>query len=98
LKIWRKLMLRITNPHIGPIATIHIKNTGQTPSFDVKHSCNIYIRAHPLSAPLVPLELGAGSTIILGPQIGSNLAIYLPRPLLSLEVENLKAGLAAIYV
>ncbi len=46
----------------------------------------------------MPLELRAGSTIILGPQIGSNLIVHLEQPLMPLEVENLKHGLAAVYI
>jgi hypothetical protein len=91
---------RVVNPNIGPLATIGIKNVGQSPSFDVRHTTTIYVRAYtnpPATLKKLPDE-GEPSTMILGPQIGASMDIWLYNPLTPLEVDNLKAGLAVIYV
>ena len=91
---------KIVNPKIGPLATLYIKNVGQSPSYDVRHTTTIYIRAYtnpPAKLDRLPDE-GKPSIIILGPQIGATMDVWLYNPLSPLEVENLKAGLAAIYV
>jgi hypothetical protein len=91
---------KVVNPQIGPLVTIGIKNVGQSPSYDAKHTANIYIRAY-TNPPVVLIPLtnkGKPSTIILGPQIGSTMDVWLPNPLTTLEVDNLVAGLAVIYV
>jgi hypothetical protein len=91
---------RVVNPKIGPVASIAIKNTGQSPSFNVRHTVSIYIRAYtnpPVRLNKIPIE-GEPSTMILGPQVVATMDVWLPNPLTPLEVENMKAKLAVIYV
>jgi len=91
---------RVVNPKIGPVATIGIKNVGQSPSYNVVHTASIYLRAYtnpPVTLVKLPNE-GDPSTIILGPGVGTSMDVWLNDPLSDLETANLKAGLAVIYV
>jgi hypothetical protein len=91
---------RVVNPTIGPLANIVIKNAGQSPSYDVKHTATIYLRAYtnpPVTLARLPDE-SKPSVMILGPQVVASMDIWLKAALTPLEVDNLKAGLAVIYV
>src|SRR6266496_4899222 len=68
---------RVVNPKIGPLATIGIKNAGQSPSYNVRHTTSIYIRAY-TDPPAILHRLpddGKPSLMILGPQIGATLDV-----------------------
>ena len=87
------------NPTIGPAAVIVIKNTGQTSALDVINWAEIYIREHPLKAPLPPKPTGFIATkMTFAPGGGSGKTIALPRPLSPQEIADLRAGTIAIYV
>jgi hypothetical protein len=89
---------RITHPNWGPLATIQIKNTGQTPSFHVVHRCGICVRPHPLREDLPALTLERASCMILGPGVIGIMRVNLPQALEEYEIESLRRGTAAIYV
>jgi hypothetical protein len=91
---------KVVNPDIGPHATVDIRNVGQTPTYDVRHSQSIYIRAFPTHPSQLP-KIDANtmpSILILGPNIPGHEKVFLPHRLTELEVENLRQGLAAIFV
>jgi len=89
----------ITNHAVGPVASIQIKNTGQTPAFGVKHWAEICFRECPLKSELpVPVEIEPIPTSILGPGIISTKKRYLNNPLSATEIAELRAGKSAIYL
>lgn len=89
----------ITNTACGPIAYQQIKNTGQTPAFQVTNWGNICIREHPLTSPLPSRPAGAEPVAtVVGPGIINTKRFFLNPPLTPEQIANLRAGTAAIYV
>lgn len=89
---------RVVNPNIGPSANIWIKNTGQTPSFDVQHSCTISLREFPLASPLIDVPFDNLCVIILGPQVGAGLTVNLPNRLNDFSIQSLRHNTYVIYL
>ena len=89
---------RVVNPSIGPIATVFIKNTGRTPSFDVKHTCTVFHREFPLAAPLLDMQFPKQSAMILGPQVIATLTVPLPERLNEFSIQSLRHNASVIYV
>jgi hypothetical protein len=91
----------ITNLACGPIAYVQIKNTGQTPAFEVEHWGNICVREFPLTATL-PSEINGTRTnlirSVLGAGIPSTKTLFHGPLLTEQQIANLRAGTAAIYV
>lgn len=88
----------ITNVACGPIAHIQIKNTGQTPAFNVENWGNICIRECPLVATL-PGKVGPNPIrSTLGSGIISTKTLFHNPVLTAKEIADLRAGTAAIYV
>jgi hypothetical protein len=88
----------ITNQGCGPVARIQIKNTGQTPAYQVVHWGNICISAHPLVGALPGPLPGYRPTAVLGPGIISTKMFFLNPALTAQQIADLRAGLVAIYV
>jgi hypothetical protein len=90
----------ITNPGAGPAAVVIIKNTGQTPAYDVVHWANICFREYPLIASLPAKIPGDGKfpRSILGSGIPSNKLLQLNPRLTDLQIASLRAGTEVVYV
>jgi hypothetical protein len=90
----------ITNYAVGPVVSIQIKNTGQTPAFDVKHWADICFREYPLKSelPAPPSEMKSIPSSILGPGIISTKKRYLSDPLSATQIAELRAGKSAVYL
>jgi hypothetical protein len=89
---------RIIYPN-GPVAQVQIKNTGQTPAFEVRHWGNICIMEFPLKSRL-PSKAAEVIPIasILGPNISSTKRIEFPPLLTPQQLIDLRKGTIAIYV
>jgi hypothetical protein len=89
----------ITNPAFGPGYKLQIKNSGQTPAYDVRHWGNILFREFPLKSDLPTRDSKIIPTAcVLGPGISSTKFNYLFHPLTAKEVADLRAGNGAVYV
>jgi hypothetical protein len=90
---------RVTHPDWGPVASIHIKNTGQTPAFKVSHWGSMVFQEYPLKSDLPPRQeslLKPTSTI--GPGIINTKRIGISKALTDEEISKLRNSTAAIYV
>lgn len=94
------LPARITNPFAGPVANMQIKNSGQTPAFNVCHWGNIIFAPFPLPNNYLPTKPGNNKPMpcILGPGVMSSKLYFLPNPLTPNQVSDLVNGTGAIYV
>ena len=89
----------ITNLACGPGVRVFIKNTGQTPAYEVCHVGHIAFREHPLKAPLPALQQStAPPASVLGPGVLSSKLLFIPNPLAPQETAQLRDGTGAIYV
>ena len=89
---------RIIDPQAGPTAQITIKNTGQTPAYDLIHWASIDIREYPLTTKLPPMpEPEHSYWNVLGPTVPEVKTLRMPRPLTAEEIEGLRNGSRAIY-
>ena len=90
---------QITNSAVGPGAKIQIKNTGQTPAFQVRHWGYICFREYPLMAAL-PTRLPGITPVasVLGAGITSTKLVWLQQPLTAQQISDLRGGTGAVYV
>ena len=91
----------ISNPAVGPVAYIQIKNTGQTPAFEVRHWGDICFREHPLLSELplpAPAEIESIPSFVLDPGIISTKRRYIGQPLSPTQIADLRVAKAAVYV
>jgi hypothetical protein len=90
---------RVTHPDWGPVAGMHIKNTGQTPAFKVVHWGNILFREFPLKSDLPgPDENLTKSASAIGPGIINTKRLVLAKALTEEEISQLRNSTGAIYV
>jgi hypothetical protein len=83
----------------GPIARIHIKNTGQTPAFKVEHWGNICFKEFPLTSELPPrIDTGVRSLSIVGPGIINTKNFFFGPILTDEQVAQLRNSTGALYV
>jgi hypothetical protein len=83
---------------IGPAVMMAIKNSGQTPAYDVIHYGNICIREYPLASNLPPINIIASATrLAMSPGGITRKFVNMPRPLTVEEIGQLNAGTHAIY-
>lgn len=89
---------RITHPEWGPVATVCIKNTGQTPAYDVAHWGCLSYGNYPLSSPLPskPTNL-KGFLSVLGPGISISKRLSFGPPLTPDQIQQLMDGTGALY-
>lgn len=89
---------RIIDPQAGPAAQITIKNTGQTPAYNLIHWATIDIREYPLSTELPPMPQPDHSYWnVLGPTVPEVKTLRMRGPLTAEETEGLRNGSRAIY-
>jgi hypothetical protein len=89
---------RLMQPLGGPVAIITIKNTGQTPAYEVVHWGNIAIREFPLTSELPEMPKPAERhKSNLGPSIAITKTLRLPRPLSNEDIQALRESRMAIY-
>lgn len=89
----------ITRPNEGPLATMVIKNTGQTPAYDVICGANMCIQKFQLISSFPPLKTGQYITKTIIPTGGTtNKAVGGIPPLTPEEIDQLRNGTMAIYV
>lgn len=89
---------RIIDPQAGPTAQITIKNTGQTPAYNLIHWASIDIREYPLTTELPSMPPPEHSyRNVLGPSVPEVKTLRMPRPLTTEEIEGLRNGSRAIY-
>lgn len=83
----------------GPVAHAQIKNTGQTPAFNVEHWGNMCFREFPLQSELPGRDEGLRmSRSILGPGIMNTKTFGIGPILTDAQVAELRASTAALYV
>ncbi len=89
----------ISRPKEGPINYIIIKNSGQTPAFEVRHVARIGIWEYPLKSKLPILGIPPLTSVSTLPPGGEGGKIHaLPKPLTPEQITALQKGIAAIYV
>lgn len=89
----------VTNPAVGPVATLTIRNFGQTPAHDVIHWGNICIREYPLVSTLPPKDMNLPTTRMpLSPDGRSSKNLAMSALLTPQEIQNLRNGTHGIYV
>jgi len=89
---------RIIDPQAGPHAQITIKNTGQTPAYNLVHWASMDIREYPLTTELPPMPQPEHSFWnVLGTSVPEVKTLRMPRPLTEEEIEGLRNGSRAIY-
>jgi hypothetical protein len=89
---------RVIYPN-GPVARIQIKNTGQTPAFEVRHWGDICIREYPLVSELPPKPPGLIPVASnLGQGIISTKRFTRHSLLTPQQTTDLMKGIIAIYV
>jgi hypothetical protein len=88
---------RLTNPQWGPVARVQIKNTGQTPAYDLYHWGSICFREYPLTSILPPTPPPDKYRSILGPGITIQKTLFFGPPLTVEQVQQLRDGTGAIY-
>jgi hypothetical protein len=97
-KDYKKTGAEINRPDDGPIVAMTIKNSGQTPAYEVVNEGHICIQEFPLNSDL-PFEPSSRfitkTAIPPGGITTKNLAM---RPLTQKEVSQLRNGTMAIYV
>lgn len=89
---------RLLAPHAGPTVQITIKNTGQTPAYDLVHWGSISIREYPLLSGLPTMPRPA---VLFRSTLGSSVVevktIRLPNPLSAEQIRGLRESRMAIY-
>jgi hypothetical protein len=91
----------IFRPTDGPISIMIIKNSGQTPAFDVIHSANICVQEYPPTSDLPAKDKSPvpfTTRTAIPPNGKTSKTIKIQQPLTDIEVANLIAGTHAIYV
>jgi hypothetical protein len=89
---------RILLPTAGPNAQITIKNTGQTPAYELVHWGRICIQEFPLTSQLPPMPTPeAKFWTVMGPGIVEVKTLRLPKALDSNQIQGLRDGTMAIY-
>jgi hypothetical protein len=89
----------IGNPGAGPGAIIQIKNTGDTPAYDVVHWGNICFREYPLLTSL-PARLPTLTNLpkgILGSGVTATKFLQLNPALTEPQIASLRAGTEVVY-
>lgn len=90
----------VFQPEKGPVVMISLKNSGQTPAYEVTYRATLGYREYPLGEkPLVPAPLppfSSKSTMPPGAIAGHEFEF--PAPLDDARIDALKKGTAAIYV
>jgi hypothetical protein len=89
-------------PSIGPIVNVCIKNSGQTPAFDLIHLVGLCIREYPLNSELPILmtedNIAHVTRMTIPPGGKFFYPTYHPTPLSEQTIEGLRNRTAAIYV
>ncbi len=86
-------------PKSGPSALLIIKNSGNTPSYNTTNWVSICFKEYPLNSDLPEKRSNLLETKATIPQGGqTTLSTFLPEPLTSEQIENLRRGNAAIYI
>jgi len=85
--------------HPNPLAVLFIKNSGQTPAYEVSSWIAIDVKEYPLKTPLptAPITQKLARTII-APGDATSLITKAGRPLVSDEESDIRQGKKAIYV
>jgi hypothetical protein len=90
---------RIMNPRAGPHAQITIKNTGQTPAYNLVHWAGIGLFEWPLKTILPSTMPKPDSNYwnVLGPDVPEVKTLRMPQRLSSDQIQGLNNGKMAIY-
>jgi hypothetical protein len=90
---------RITHPKWGPVVVMHIKNTGQTPAFNVSHWGNMCFSEYPLKSDLPAQAEGLLKSLsTIGPGIVNTKRLGFGPPLTEEQIAKLRDSTGAIYV
>jgi hypothetical protein len=85
-------------PSTGPVAQITIKNTGQTPAYNLVHWGNMEVREFPLTSRLPEMPPPPEPFwSVLGPTIAEVKTLRIKNPLTEEEIQGLRDGNKAIY-
>lgn len=88
----------IYRPNMGPAVIMAIKNSGQTPAFNVIHYGNICIREYPLTSNLPAINIISNATrLTMSPGGITRKFVNMAHPLTAEEIEQLNTGTHAIY-
>jgi hypothetical protein len=89
---------RITHPEWGPVLRIQIKNTGQTPAYDVIHWAGFYFREWPLESALPPIPAAEDRyRSTMGPGVPITKTLFFGPRLTDEQIKGLRDGTAALY-
>ncbi|MDR5729601.1 MAG: hypothetical protein RB191_19465 [Terriglobia bacterium] len=88
---------RILDPEAGPTAQITIKNSGQTPAYDLVHWGQLGVHEFPLRTPLDQMPQQAGFRTVMGPGIVEVKTLRMNVPLTVEEINALHNGTTTIY-
>jgi hypothetical protein len=95
-----KIPANLRIPNSAPWATGWIRNAGQTPALDVVHWGQAVFDTFPIPQnslePSTSIEGFPRS--VIGPQVKTSKTYRLPAPLDNAQIDQLRAGTAAIYV
>lgn len=89
---------RVTHPGWGPIVQIQIKNTGQTPAYDVVHWASLYFTDYPLPEPTNRETENDKFRSIMGQGVPITKNLFFVPRLTPEQVKGLKDGSSAICV
>jgi hypothetical protein len=94
----QEISARIVAPHAGPTVQITIKNTGQTPAYDLVHWGEMLIQEFPLKSSLLTMPQPAKLfRSVLGPSVPEVKTLRLPQPLSDEQIQGLRESRMAIY-
>jgi len=89
----------IYRPDIGPAVMMIIKNTGQTPAYDVVHYGNLCVAEYRPSPNLPPqIHIPTATKVAIPPDGKTSKFVNLPQPLTDDEINQLRTGTHAIYL
>ena len=82
----------------GPVAYLEIRNSGQTPAYDVKVEIYLCAADYPKTPPLpeMPSE-GYGYQTVIPPQSHVDHIVAMDEPMSEKNIADLRAGVLAVY-
>jgi len=88
----------IFKPDRGPMTVIMIKNSGQTPAYNVVHTAYIGIYEYPNPVFPTPPESSFRTVLTIPPDGRTSKVVGMDHPLTPEEIDNLIKGTQAIYI
>ncbi len=90
------------NTNVGPMVRIVIRNSGQTPAYDVHHYGHVCFSEYPATADLFCIDEKASQNVVsrlaIPPEGKTFKELRLPTPLTNTQIDQLRMGTHAVYV